>query len=77
MAGEYLLYGWGYAASKPDDWRELDTLAKSAAAALQSVYGTQYKVGAVTDYLCNYDVEIFLEYLNILFDCYASCGIRW
>ncbi|KAL1117211.1 hypothetical protein AAG570_004538, partial [Ranatra chinensis] len=49
--GQYLLYPWGYDNVLPNDWKDLDRLARMAERALSSVYGTRYQVGSSTKLL--------------------------
>ncbi|KAK9400271.1 carboxypeptidase A2-like [Crotalus adamanteus] len=44
---QLLMYPYGYKCTKPKDAEELDTLGKSAANALTSLYGTRYRVGPI------------------------------
>lgn len=43
------MYPWGWTSALPDDWQDLDDLAKSAVDALTSVYGTHYDIGSSTN----------------------------
>ncbi|KAG8226504.1 hypothetical protein J437_LFUL007386 [Ladona fulva] len=43
--GQYIFYPWEYSSELPDDWQELDHLAKEMRAAIASVHGTSYLVG--------------------------------
>jgi len=45
--GQVMLYPWGYdCKSLPEDWRDLDDLARSATDSLKSVHGTVFKTGS-------------------------------
>nr|XP_033814694.1 carboxypeptidase A2-like isoform X1 [Geotrypetes seraphini] len=44
---QLLMFPYGYKCTNIDDYSELDAVAKSAASALTSVYGTAYKVGPI------------------------------
>ncbi|XP_038608743.1 carboxypeptidase A2-like isoform X2 [Tachyglossus aculeatus] len=44
---QLLMYPYGYKCTKLDDFDELNILANSAAQALTSLYGTNYKVGPI------------------------------
>nr|XP_010945833.1 unnamed protein product [Camelus bactrianus] len=44
---QLLLYPYGYKTESPSDKDELDQVAKSAVAALSSLYGTEYKYGSI------------------------------
>ncbi|XP_028650472.1 carboxypeptidase A2-like [Erpetoichthys calabaricus] len=44
---QLLLYPYGYKCTNTNDYKELDSIGKSAASALQSLYGTKYQVGSI------------------------------
>lgn len=44
--GNYFLYPWGYDDILADNWEELEDLGKRAAAAIKSIYGTEYEIGS-------------------------------
>ncbi|XP_053319190.1 carboxypeptidase A2-like [Spea bombifrons] len=44
---QLLLFPYGYKCTNPAHYTELNTVGRSAAAALSSLYGTQYKVGTI------------------------------
>lgn len=44
--GQYILYPWGYDGVFPDNKAELDQLGRKAAAAIATIYGTEYTVGS-------------------------------
>ncbi|BET02593.1 Carboxypeptidase [Nesidiocoris tenuis] len=47
-AAQAILYPWGYTELVPQDWQELDALARKAEAAMSQVNGTRYHVGPTT-----------------------------
>lgn len=49
--GQYFLYPWGWTSNLPDNWRDLDALARQASSAIQGVTGTRYTVGSSTNVL--------------------------
>ncbi|XP_072821506.1 carboxypeptidase A1 isoform X2 [Vicugna pacos] len=49
---QLLLYPYGYKTESPADKDELDQVAKSAVAALSSLYGTEYKYGSIITTIC-------------------------
>ncbi|XP_063847981.1 carboxypeptidase B-like [Scylla paramamosain] len=46
--GQKWMYPWGYTAALPEDWQDLDRLARDAVGALKAVHGTRYQVGSST-----------------------------
>lgn len=46
-----LMYPWSYTDERPDNYEELDALATAAAAAIEAVNGTTYRVGQIPDIL--------------------------
>ncbi|KAJ8981360.1 hypothetical protein NQ317_000227 [Molorchus minor] len=49
--GQYILYPWGYSRVVPPDFKDLDGVGKKAAAAIRSVGGPAYTVGAAANTL--------------------------
>ena len=55
--GQYFLYSWGWTTALPDDWRDLDNLAKDATTKLEAVYGTKYTYGSAATELCKFRIS--------------------
>ncbi|XP_011180717.2 carboxypeptidase B [Zeugodacus cucurbitae] len=49
--GNYLLYPWGYTSVLPDNWRDMDEIARAGADAIKNATSTQYTVGSSTNVL--------------------------
>ncbi|KAK8397132.1 hypothetical protein O3P69_004667 [Scylla paramamosain] len=47
--GQQFMYPWGYTHVYPDDWKELDDIARKAVSALTAVYGTNYTIGTTNN----------------------------
>nr|XP_036220392.1 carboxypeptidase B isoform X2 [Bactrocera oleae] len=49
--GNYLLYPWGYSSDLPENWRDIDDIAQTGAAAIKNATSTEYTVGSSTNVL--------------------------
>nr|CAD7402556.1 unnamed protein product [Timema poppensis] len=49
--GQSFLYPWGHTKELPDDWRELDELARKAAEAIVKTGGPRFEVGSSSNVL--------------------------
>lgn len=49
--GNYFLYPWGYTSDLPENWRDIDRVARAGANAINANTGSQYKVGSSTNVL--------------------------
>ncbi|XP_011209793.2 carboxypeptidase B [Bactrocera dorsalis] len=49
--GNYLLYPWGYTSELPENWRDIDDIARAGATAIKTATGTDYTVGSTSNVL--------------------------
>ncbi|KAH8381002.1 hypothetical protein KR200_004217 [Drosophila serrata] len=49
--GNYLLYPWGWTSDLPDNWEDLDAVARTGAEAIETATGTVYTYGSSTNVL--------------------------
>ncbi|XP_044312638.1 carboxypeptidase B [Drosophila rhopaloa] len=49
--GNYLLYPWGWTSDLPDNWEDLDAVARTGAEAIKNATGTEYTYGSSTNVL--------------------------